>query len=155
MELEVVLKMSQYKTILAALDLIKMEESPVVKKAKSLASLYGAKLHLIHVVERLYTYGTPPFPTDINDWQREFEEAAGAKMEKLGDHLGVPQNYQTIVSGNPKEEILEEADKIGADLIIVGSHSRQGLSYMLLGSSASGVVNAATCDVLVIKVQTE
>lgn len=145
--------MAVYQKVLVALDLVGMENNPVIQKAKAIGDLFGSELHLIHVVERLYTYGTTPFPTDLSDWQEEFEEQAKEKVTKIGTLLKVPPSRQKVISGNPKEEILEEAERIGATLIIIGSHSREGLSYMLLGSSANGVANAANCDVLVVKVK--
>ncbi|MNL45759.1 Universal stress protein F [compost metagenome] len=53
--------------------------------------------------------------------------------------------------GAPADMILDEADKLKADLIIVGSHGRTGLQRFLLGSVSSAVVNHATCSVLVVK----
>ena len=46
---------------------------------------------------------------------------------------------------------MDKADKIGADLIVVGSHTRSGLA-LLLGSTARGLVPGAHCDVLAVKV---
>ncbi len=110
-------------------------------------------MHLIHVVERFYAYGSPPFPSDITEWQNEFVKAAEKKLNKLGNFMGVALANQHVVIGSPREEIIETAEQIEADLIIIGSHSRKGLSYMILGSTADGVVHAAECDVWVVRVK--
>jgi nucleotide-binding universal stress UspA family protein len=52
--------------------------------------------------------------------------------------------------GSVYNEVLAEAKKIGADLIVVGSH-RPGMATYLLGSNASTIVRHAECSVLVIR----
>ncbi len=51
-------------------------------------------------------------------------------------------------------EIHALAEKLSADLIIVGSHGRHGLA-LLLGSTANGVLHGAKCDVLAMRVGKE
>jgi nucleotide-binding universal stress UspA family protein len=51
----------------------------------------------------------------------------------------------------PAREIAQLAADLGADLVIVGTHGRRGLSRMLIGSVAEGVVRLATCPVLVVR----
>lgn len=52
---------------------------------------------------------------------------------------------------NVVEEIVAEAGDEGADLIIMGSHGRHGISRLVLGSVAEGVLRAASCPVLVVR----
>jgi nucleotide-binding universal stress UspA family protein len=52
--------------------------------------------------------------------------------------------------GNPSDEIVAYADKIGADLIVVGTHGRSGLSRAILGSVAEHVLRKARTPVLVV-----
>ncbi|MEW8014407.1 MAG: universal stress protein, partial [Candidatus Sedimenticola endophacoides] len=53
--------------------------------------------------------------------------------------------------GVPKREIVRVAQEHGADLIVLGSHGRHGLQ-LLLGSTASGVLHLAGCDVLAVRI---
>ena len=53
-------------------------------------------------------------------------------------------------SGHAYNTILDEAEKSGADLIIIASH-RPGLQDYLLGSTAAKVVRHANCSVLVVR----
>lgn len=55
--------------------------------------------------------------------------------------------------GRPADTIMEYADEIAADLIIMGSHGRTGLEHMLLGSVAEEVVRRASAPVLTISPQ--
>ena len=56
-----------------------------------------------------------------------------------------------LLSGNPKEVILEEAKKWNADLIVVGSHGRRGFKRFLLGSVSEAVAMNAHCSVVVVR----
>ena len=53
--------------------------------------------------------------------------------------------------GDPREVIVRVAEELNADLIVVGSHGRSGLSKLLMGSVASHVVTHAPCSVCVVK----
>ncbi|HEX7330746.1 MAG TPA: universal stress protein [Pyrinomonadaceae bacterium] len=57
-----------------------------------------------------------------------------------------------VLSGNTKEAILQEAQKWGADLIVVGSHGRRGFRRLLLGSVSEAVAMNAHCSVVVVRV---
>ena len=53
--------------------------------------------------------------------------------------------------GRPESQIHQLAEDVAADLIVVGSHGRQGLA-LILGSTANGVLHGAHCDVLAVRV---
>jgi len=56
-----------------------------------------------------------------------------------------------VLRGDPREAIIRAVQEAGADLVVVGSHGRTGLTKLLMGSVASHVVAHAPCDVLVVK----
>ena len=56
-----------------------------------------------------------------------------------------------VLSGNPKEVILEEAKKWNADLIVVGSHGGRSFKRFLLGSVSEAVAMKAHCSVVVVR----
>ena len=58
---------------------------------------------------------------------------------------------RTATSGNPVEVILAEAKRVTADLIVMGTNGRRGMSRFALGSVAESVVRRAGCPVLVVK----
>jgi nucleotide-binding universal stress UspA family protein len=53
--------------------------------------------------------------------------------------------------GDPGHEIVEVAKRVGADLVVVGTRSRDLLERLLLGSVSTDVVHHAPCDVLVVR----
>jgi nucleotide-binding universal stress UspA family protein len=56
-----------------------------------------------------------------------------------------------ILPGNPVEVILDQAKSVRADLIVMGTHGRRGMSRLMLGSVAESVVRRAGCPVLTVK----
>jgi nucleotide-binding universal stress UspA family protein len=57
----------------------------------------------------------------------------------------------TVREGDPRSAIVGEADEWDADLIVVGSHGRTGLTRLLLGSVAQAIVGHASCSVEVVR----
>ena len=136
--------MSGYKHILFATDL--GESSVVTSKAAEFAKKFGATLSLVHIVEPIPAYGYP----DGMELESPYIEEARAELSKLGKQLNVTDEHQYIEFGSIKTRIIELADELDCDLVIIGSHGRHGLSR-LLGSTASAVLHGATCDVLTVR----
>ncbi len=67
--------------------------------------------------------------------------------------FGIAPERVAVRLGRPADEIRLHAETVNADLIVIGSHGRQGLSGVLLGSTANGVLHDAPCDVLTVRVQ--
>jgi nucleotide-binding universal stress UspA family protein len=74
---------------------------------------------------------------------------SSAVEEAIGRDTSVDVE-QKIVEGDPGEALVKESAE--ADLVVVGSHGRSGLSAALLGSVSRHVVDHATCPVVVVKV---
>jgi nucleotide-binding universal stress UspA family protein len=64
-----------------------------------------------------------------------------------------PNVEAKMVTGEPWEKILENAREIGADLIVMGTHGRRGISRALIGSVAEKVVRLASVPVLVARAE--
>ena len=69
-------------------------------------------------------------------------------LESLGDEPGIEVERRTV-EGDAGEAIVAESK--GADLVVVGSHGRSGLTAALLGSVSRHVVDHALCPVVVVK----
>lgn len=74
------------------------------------------------------------------------EDLATKLEERIGDRTGAE-----VQEGDPRQIVLEKASQFHADLIILGSHGRTGLTRFLLGSVSQAVASRATCSVLIIK----
>jgi universal stress protein A len=142
--------MSGYRHILLGVDL-SGESEQVVARAVALRNAFGSELSVIHVIEPLsFAYGGD-IPMDFSGIQEEIHKQAKSHMSSLCAPLNIPERNRHLVVGRPETEIHHVAEEIGADLIVVGSHGRHGLS-LLMGSTANGVLHGAKCDVLAVRV---
>jgi nucleotide-binding universal stress UspA family protein len=124
--------------------------------ARDLSRAFHAELLLLHVVDQTYLAGVPelrvanPALAKLLDdqWQIAKTHVAhlGARLEKKGQRL------QTLTKrGSPAQVIADTAKRTAADLIVMGTHGRTGITHMFLGSIAEKVVRTATCPVLTVR----
>lgn len=138
---------SPYKNIVLATDL-QQDNIKVILAAKDLAEQYKAQLHIIHVVGDVASLGYYP-AVEI-----DLKGAAEKKLAELATQqkLNISANQMHVKIGFPKQEILELAQHVKAELIVIGSHGRSGMGAALLGSTANSVLHGAKSDVLVVRV---
>jgi len=99
----------------------------------------GTRLIVLHVMEKSLVASNDYLAT-LNNRLCEFEAV----------HPSVTVEFQ-FEEGHAAEEILRVAEKVGCDLIVLGSHGRTGLKRLLTGSVAEAVLRRALCSVLVVK----
>jgi universal stress protein A len=145
------------KRILVAVDFSEITGA-VVGHGLYLAKAFGAELKLLHVVHippfaEATTWMLPVISTTTDQNLRE-EIAAGVEKEltKISDQCAeaCPNVEAIIREGIPFQEIIDCAKEIKADLIILGTHGRTGLSRAIIGSVAERVVRTASCSVFCI-----
>lgn len=143
-----------YKHILAALD--GSPRSPqVLRHAADLAARSGARLHLCHAVN-------VPLGLPADTWTLTGEELTGRlvdhglrELTSLAEGLHatptpVMWGERVCRLGRPAQVIVDVADELQVDLILIGSHGYDTLDR-ILGTTAARVVNHARCSVLVVK----
>lgn len=81
--------------------------------------------------------------------KKECEEAIASAQKTFAD-AGLSAS-SVALSGSPKQRIIEYAKEWRADLIVIGSHGRRGLSRLALGSVSEAVAMNAECTVEVIR----
>ena len=86
------------------------------------------------------------------DFDAAQQEGSAKRLAALADGVRLPKaRVSSVVTlGGVYHDVLKEADEIGADLIVVGSH-RPTMATYLLGSNAASIVRHAKCSVLVIR----
>lgn len=143
------------KTIVAAVDFSNATEG-VIGMSVDLAKAFGARLHLLHVVEPepSYTaYGFTPdeFPA-LHAYQEEAKRRAILKMEELipAQNASLGGVTSQVEEGSPLHVILEKVKELGADLVVLGSHGHGVIASLLLGSVAEGMVRKATVPTLIV-----
>jgi len=144
--------MPGYSHLLLAVDFSASADA-VAGKALQLSRVLETKLSLIHVVEFV--------PVDLSnelalpqtpEMDQELVQLAEQRLEELATRLGMGECPRIVVQGNTRREILRIAEENQVDLIVIGSHGRQGIQ-LLLGSTANAVLHGAPCDVLAVRVK--
>ena len=133
----------------------------VCKRALEVVAGCDSKLVLLHVVEPpapavvpggLGAIVPPQGPTD--EAHTESVKAARKKLESVKAELGIrAAEIMVVESPLTKDTIHEAAQAVTADLVVVGSHGRHGLSLLLSASTASEFLKEAPCDLLAVRIE--
>ena len=107
--------------------------------------------------DRLQRSRVPVLPTvlfaDANEDYRSMARDALLEGRNATDLRTVADGTEVLafhIQGPIVDKVLDEADKHGADLIVVGSHGHGALFEFLVGSVTSGILRASKCPVLVV-----
>lgn len=146
------------KKILVALDYGDTCSS-VFDQAIKLAKATGANLALFSVIAPEIDGSITFYPYDDRDWaayteQHKVVETASLKLLRGFADKAISAGIETEFTqdiGSPGPAICKLAKARDADLIIVGSHGRKGLSEVLLGSVSNYVVHHAPCSIMVVR----
>ncbi|HEY6724979.1 MAG TPA: universal stress protein [Polyangiaceae bacterium] len=130
--------------------------TPALELARAEAELRGAELVLVHSMFE------PSSPLDLlgpivasapvppSDTVAERRDAATTTLNSLLSVQAV-RGRAIVVDDDPATALPEEAEKLEASLIVVGTHGRTGLSRMAMGSVAEAIARRAPCSVLVAR----
>lgn len=145
-----------YQNILCATDFSKYAHAAFLRGTE-LAKLYNAKLTLLYVVEY--------FPEDRSNSQiapenidpKEYREEQALSLMSEQTYSSEYNDVNKVVRFSPhsaKQEIIHYAEEQKNDLIIVSSHGHHGIGA-LLGSTANGLSQSSSCDVLVVRANSQ
>jgi nucleotide-binding universal stress UspA family protein len=143
--------------VLAATDLSEAS-LPVVEAAARAAERRNARLVVLTAVDWSYAawgsvagapFGATPVvpPPEV---QAQMRSAMIETMQRELERVRATGSAE-VLDGSPASAVAEYAEKHGAELIVVGTHGRTGLSRLALGSVAEHVVRSAGCSVLVVR----
>ena len=124
-------------------------------KAAGLAQAFGARVTAIFVIDPYpftgvgadFAYGQDQYLTAARAEAVAAIDAAQARLQQAG----VPVDTQVVESHAVWRGILETAEQLGADLIVMGSHGRRGLEKLVLGSVAQSVLSHTRINTLVVR----
>jgi nucleotide-binding universal stress UspA family protein len=126
-----------------------------LKYAAMLAQRLSAGLELVHVVENPFITGAwsaEAYLPNAGELLEGLIANAEQRLATLGQPaaaLGVAAKT-AVLSGRPAQAIVEHAKAGGFDLIVMGTHGRTGLSHVMMGSVAEGVIRNAPCPVFTV-----
>ncbi|OGF16417.1 MAG: hypothetical protein A2W00_07665 [Candidatus Eisenbacteria bacterium RBG_16_71_46] len=133
----------------AALDYVKQAKWP----AGTQAVVVSVARPAVGAYTEVYAPGGALNDSMLEEQVRYHQELASkAEQELQGSGL---ETEARVLSGDPREVLVEAARAVRADLVVVGSHGRSGLAKLLMGSVAAHVVAHAPCNVMVVKLAAE
>jgi nucleotide-binding universal stress UspA family protein len=122
---------------------------------REVARTFGAKLHVLHVVENTAMYAGPEaVGMDFGRFQADLEAGAQQRLARVvtaKDHEQLNAVTATRAGSATALEIVNYAKQAGIDVIIIGTHGRGPMSHLLMGSVAEKVVRMAPCPVLTVR----
>ena len=140
------------KNILVPTDLSEGAEQ-ALDYACELATKLDATIHLVNVIG-IPALGVPELgvamtATMIDSMVGENQKAIDDLAARKSPHARIGQVL--LKTGDARDLINQTAVEVGADLIVMGTHGRRGVSRALLGSIAETVVRSAPCPVLTVR----
>lgn len=141
--------MGAFNVILLAVDKSKQSDA-AVEAARDLAGLSGGTVELLHVQEREVVVGKLG-----GSWDLETQEEAEAFLDKETQILrdaGVTVNPQVLRARHEEtaHAIVDTADRVGADVIVMGTRGLSAIGALMVGSTAYKVLHASKRPVLVV-----
>jgi universal stress protein A len=116
-----------------------------------LASALSAQAAFIHVIGAALS-DDAWMPVASLELSLPSDHEIALVLASLGGRAPIPSDAAKFVPvGEPVESIVATARSWPADLVVIGSHGRDGLNRVLLGSVAEGVTRHAPCPVLVVR----
>jgi nucleotide-binding universal stress UspA family protein len=128
-----------------------------VEYAIFLAKRFSAAIEVLHVYDPPYYVGDvlvqapgrPGMP--MNEYIRE---QALIRLDEMVARIAGAADLPVrkgLISGVPHQVIVSKAKEDGADVIVMGTHGRKGLSHLIMGSVAEQVVRQAPCPVIILR----
>jgi nucleotide-binding universal stress UspA family protein len=150
-----------FKNILVPLDGSQVSEE-ALQYAKEIVDPQG-KLTLITVIDMpdypaamFYPAGIATYELSKETAQNELVPQAQDYLNRMAAHLkelGLENVRTEAVIGEPACAIVEEADKVDADAIVMSTHGRTGVSRWLFGSVANKVLNSTKRPIFIVPVK--
>jgi nucleotide-binding universal stress UspA family protein len=146
--------MSEIRRILVPIDFSEHSQH-ALDEAIGLAKRFGAEVHLIHCYQ-VYPAGAVGFPYDValpESYERAVREAATARLSDWREKTSAQgvRVEQHLRVDFPSHGIVDLAEKLAADLIVIGSRGLSGFKHVVLGSVAERTIRHAPCPVLTVK----
>lgn len=132
-------------------DHIKLNET-IMAACNTMSRLLNAQTYLVNAY--------PPTPMniaveipefDVNEYKDSMLEHHKSAIENFCDQHGVDHSFSVCEEGMPEDVIPKVAERLDAELIVIGTVGRSGISAALIGNTAEHVIDNINCDLLALK----
>lgn len=110
--------------------------------AISIAEKFQARILAVHIIDEKLIY---PFE-DLEEEGKTILENTSLKADKQGVTAD-----QVLIVGNPTHDMAKIVEKTGADLMVIGTHGKTGLTKILMGSVAENAIKTVKIPILLVK----
>jgi nucleotide-binding universal stress UspA family protein len=149
------MKHEDIKIIVVPTDFSETAEVALAHAVK-LAQLYGSEIHLVHVLEAYTANVNIPEFKEVDAVIVNLFEKVEQKLRAYGDKLARENGIKVVVhaaTGSIKGKVVNYAKKVGAGLIVTGTHGASGFRKFFMGSNSYRIVSEAPCPVLSVNSQ--
>jgi len=145
------MKTDKIKTVMIALDYDETSQK-VAETGFSLAKEMNSETVLLHVIsESPVYYSSYMYMRELKvDIFSDLKKSTQEFLDKTKKHLGDESIKTVFMEGFIADTILNTANELNADIIVMGSHSRKWLETIILGSAAKDVLNRTTIPLFIV-----
>lgn len=146
--------------VLAAIDPGHMFSKPlqldreILRAATTLTRILKGKLHAVHAYMAPPVL-PPPYGTVKADTVGKLEARAAAAAQRRIDRAlrltRIPKSHRHLVHRHPTDAIADTARELQSAIVVLGAVSRSGLTRLVIGNTAEGLLDYLDCDILVVK----
>jgi nucleotide-binding universal stress UspA family protein len=140
------------KTILTPIDFSGVSDA-VVREAAALARALEGRVVLLTIIQPpIITSEYAPMMENLSEITAAGEKAAAKNLARFAEKLATDSISSDVLqlNGAPVANIVEQAQKLGADYIVMGSHGHTAVYDLLVGSTTHGVLMRAKCPVVIV-----
>lgn len=140
------------KTILTPIDFSGVSDA-VVQEAAALARALNGRVVLLTIIQPpIITSEYAPMMENLSEITAAGEKAATKNLARIAEKLAAQSiSSDTLqLNGAPVANIVEQAQKLSADYIVMGSHGHTAVYDLLVGSTTHGVLMRAKCPVVIV-----
>lgn len=119
--------------------------------AFSIARTYGGEIFVVHVIDIKEEFIAGTYYEGLLEKLKEGGQKILDEIEKMAEEHGL-KVQKIMKTGNEAKEILEAAEELKADLIVMGSHGKSALTEFLTGSVSERVFRHSKIPVLTVRI---
>ncbi len=139
-----------FHKILIAIDKTESAEK-VAQSGLQLAQQFGSEIALVSIVDSIVYSGNDEASSKELEEMKDFN--FNASQRRVIENVFKKYPVKTFVEeGKPAEVIIRVAERFGADVIVMGTHGRKGLSHLIMGSVAEDVIKNSKKPCVVIPI---
>jgi universal stress protein E len=150
-------------SIIAAVDPVHDRDKPaeldhrILDYAQGLATSFDASLHVLHAFDAAPAYAVSadsmafPISMPMNELIEGLKQRHDEAVVQLMKNYAIPDTNIHVLEGDVCELLVTLAEKVRADVVVMGAVSRGALKRLVLGSTAERLLDRVPCDVLIVK----